>query len=162
MKNVCILLQNHYDDDIRVRRKAEALVDAGYGVDVIALRSEHSPSPHYQLNGVNVYSFSLGKKRGSLFRYIFEYTAFFLLAFWKLRQLMRQKHYDMIDVNNLPDFLVYAAAQAKRRGARVVLDMHEITPEFTFQNCIAENSRMVRMDISIDKAACVAAHSLRS
>ena len=68
MKNVCILLQNHYDDDIRVRRKAEALVGAGYGVDVIALRRDHSSLPRYELNGVNIYCSSLGKKRGSLLR----------------------------------------------------------------------------------------------
>ena len=37
MKAVCILLQNHYDMDIRVRRKAEALVAEGYEVDVLAL-----------------------------------------------------------------------------------------------------------------------------
>jgi glycosyltransferase involved in cell wall biosynthesis len=152
MKNVCILLQNHYDDDIRVRRKAEALVGAGYGVDVIALRSDHSPSPHYQLNGVNVYSFSLGKKRGSLFRYIFEYTAFFVLAFWKLGQLMCETSYDMVDVNNLPDFLVFAAARAKRKGAKIVLDMHEITPEFYISKYgIAQDSWPVRVLTSIEQ-----------
>ena len=39
MKAVCILLQNPYDIDMRVRRKAEALVAAGYAVDVLALRA---------------------------------------------------------------------------------------------------------------------------
>jgi len=42
MKSVCILLQNDYELDIRVRRKAEALVGAGYSVDVLALRSSHT------------------------------------------------------------------------------------------------------------------------
>src|SRR5437660_8631566 len=37
MKSVCILLQNWYDIDARVRRKAEALVAAGHSVDVLAL-----------------------------------------------------------------------------------------------------------------------------
>jgi glycosyltransferase involved in cell wall biosynthesis len=159
MRNVCILLQNYYDDDIRVRRKAEALIGAGYQVDVIALRSDHSPASHYQLNGVNVYSLSLGKKRGSLLRYLFEYTAFFVLAFWKLGQLMRKKSYDMVDVNNLPDFLVYAAARAKRKGAKVVLDMHEITPEFYISKYgIAPNSWLVRLLTSIEQRSLRFAH----
>src|SRR5206468_1025713 len=33
-------------------------------------------------------------------------------------------------VFTLPDFLLWAALPARRRGARVVFDMHEIFPEF--------------------------------
>lgn len=129
MKSVCILLQNHYEFDIRVRRKAEALVAAGYSVDVLALRRPHDQK-RFTLKGVNVYSLSLGKQRGSLFRYAFEYFAFFLWALVRLTGRMLWKKYDVIDVNTLPDFLVFAAVFAKWMGAKVVLDMHEITPEF--------------------------------
>jgi glycosyltransferase involved in cell wall biosynthesis len=130
VKNVCILLQTQYDRDIRVRRKAESLVGAGYGVDVIALRPPGVTESRYQLQGVNVYTVNLGKNRGSLARYAFEYAAFFVFAAWKLTVLMRRRRYVIVDVNNLPDFLVFAAAWAKLRGAKVVFDMHEITPEF--------------------------------
>ena len=89
MKAVCILLQNHYDMDIRVRRKAEALVAEGYEVDVLALQSPFSKSKNYNLSGVNVETVSLGKKRGSLIRYTFEYAAFFIWAFIKLSTRLR-------------------------------------------------------------------------
>jgi glycosyltransferase involved in cell wall biosynthesis len=130
MKSICIIVQNPYEIDIRVRRKAEALVAAGYTVDAIALHSKHSPSKKYDVQGVTVHTVSLGKMRGSLFRYVFEYLAFFVAAFWKLALLMRTRKYSVIDVNTLPDFLVFAAAFARLRGAKVVLDMHELTPEF--------------------------------
>jgi glycosyltransferase involved in cell wall biosynthesis len=130
MKAVCMLVQNHYDVDIRVRRKAEALVAAGYAVDVLALQSSFSKSKNYRLCGVNVETIALGKKRGSLIRYIFEYVAFFVWAFFKLSTRMSQRQYAVVDVNNLPDFLVFAGAYAKWRGSRIVFDMHEITPEF--------------------------------
>jgi glycosyltransferase involved in cell wall biosynthesis len=130
MKTVCILLQNYYDFDVRVRRKAETLTAAGYEVDVIALRSPNSSPPRYNLNGVNVHTIPLGKKRSSRQRYLFEYVAFFFLAFWKLSFPLRKRNYSLVDVNNLPDFLVFAAFRAKWKGAKVVLDMHEITPEF--------------------------------
>jgi len=130
MKAVCILLQNHYDMDIRVRRKAEALVAEGYEVDVLALQSPFSKSKNYNLSGVNVETVSLGKKRGSLIRYTFEYAAFFIWAFIKLSTRMSRRQYAIVDVNNLPDFLIFAGAYAKWRGAKLVLDMHEITPEF--------------------------------
>ena len=130
MNNVCLLVQNHYDMDIRVRRKAEALVAAGYSVDVLALASSDSSSATYELNGVNVYALSLSKKRGSLVRYAFEYFAFLFWAFWKLSVLMEKRRYKVVDVNTLPDFLIFAGLYAKLRGAKLLLDMHEITPEF--------------------------------
>lgn len=130
MKSICILLQNHYEIDIRVRRKAEALVAAGYSVDVLALRSAYSKGSEYVVDGVNLYTIDLGKKRGSLLRYLYEYVAFLVWAFFKVARLMGRRRYAVVDANNLPDFLVFAAAPAKWRGAKVVQDMHEITPEF--------------------------------
>jgi glycosyltransferase involved in cell wall biosynthesis len=133
-----------YDSDARVRRKAEALVSAGYSVDVLALASARSKKT-YVLNGVNVYTISLGKKRGSLARYIYEYTAFFLWALGRLIPTMRRRRYAVIDVNTLPDFLIFAAVPGRWMGAKLILDMHEITPEFYISKYgIAEDSWLVR------------------
>jgi glycosyltransferase involved in cell wall biosynthesis len=145
MKSVCILLQNHYEFDIRVRRKAEALVAAGYSVDVLSLRSSYSEKS-YTLDGVNVRTISLDKRRGALARYIFEYGAFFLWALVRVTVQMARKRYDFIDVNTLPDFLIFSAIFAKWMGARLILDMHEITPEFYMSKYgIAEDSWLVRL-----------------
>jgi len=127
--SICLVVQAFYDLDARVMRKAEALVAAGYSVDVLALRPSHGKKCYVQ-NGVNVYTVSLGKLRGSLARYAFEYAAFLLWAFFRLAVLMRSRQYAVIDVNTLPDFLIFAAAPARWAGAKLLLDMHEITPEF--------------------------------
>jgi glycosyltransferase involved in cell wall biosynthesis len=124
-----MLLQNPYDTDIRVRRKAEALAAAGYSVDVLALRGPGSPK-RYTLNGVNVRTVALAKRRGSLARYAFEYVAFFAWAAAMLVSRLPHRRYAVVEVNTLPDFLVFAAAPARWTGASIVLDMHEITPEF--------------------------------
>ena len=121
MKSVCLVVQNIYDMDVRVRRKAEALVSAGYSVDVLALAAPTHRTNAYTLNGVNVYTLSLGKKRGSFARYLYEYVTFFLWTF--LRLLTRRRRYAVVDVNTLPDFLIFAAAPARWRGAKLVLDM---------------------------------------
>jgi glycosyltransferase involved in cell wall biosynthesis len=140
-----MLVQNPYDSDVRVRRKAEALVAAGYRVDVLALRGS-STRRIYSLNGVNVQTVALGKKRGSLARYVFEYLAFFVWAFVTLARLMPRRWYGVVDVNTLPDFLIFAAAPARWMGAKLVLDMHEITPEFYMSKYgIPENSWIVRL-----------------
>ncbi len=151
MKSICILLQNDYEFDIRVRRKAEALVAAGYSVDVLALRSPRGRKT-YTLNGVRVYTLSLGKQRGSLARYAFEYVAFFLWALFWVTIRMPRNRYAVIDVNTLPDFLDFAAVFAKWMGAKVILDMHEITPEFYMSKYgMKKDSRVIRLLEWIEK-----------
>lgn len=146
MISICMLLQGHYEIDIRVRRKAEALVAAGFRVDVLALQSSSSTSKLYTLNGVNVHTLTLGKKRGSLGRYLYEYLAFFVWVVFKLPSLMRRWQYAVIDVNTLPDFLIFAALFARRKGAKLILDMHEITPEFFISKYkVDPNSRLIRV-----------------
>src|SRR5262249_2014885 len=145
MKSICMLVQNPYDGDVRVRRKAEALVAAGYSVDVLALRGS-AARRNYVLNGVNVHSVGLGKKRGSGARKVFEYLAFFVWALVRLSLLMPRRRYAVVDVNTLPDFLIFAAAPARWMGAKLVLDMHEITPEFYVSKYgIPERSWVVRV-----------------
>jgi glycosyltransferase involved in cell wall biosynthesis len=151
MKSVCLVVQNVYDVDPRVRRKAEALVSAGYSVDVLALRAPKGKKT-YILNGVNVYTISLGKRRGSQFRYIFEYGAFFLWSSIRVPMLMLRRRYAAIDVNSLPDFLIFAPLVARWMGAKLVLDLHEITPEFYMSKYgIAENAWTIRLLTYLEK-----------
>lgn len=129
MRSVCQVVQNVYDIDPRVRRKAEALVAAGYTVDVLALRGDGGKKS-YCLNGVNVRTLALSKKRGSLARYLWEYATFFLWTFFRVPAQMMRRRYSVVDVNSLPDFLIFAPIVARWMGARLILDLHEITPEF--------------------------------
>jgi glycosyltransferase involved in cell wall biosynthesis len=145
MKSACVLVQNVYDFDPRAKRKAEALVAAGFSVDVLALRPPDGKKS-YVLNGVNVRTVSLGKKRGSLPRYFLEYVTFFLWTFVRVPLQMLRKRYAVIDVNSLPDFLIFAPILARWMGAKLILDLHEITPEFYMSKYhIAENAGIVRM-----------------
>jgi glycosyltransferase involved in cell wall biosynthesis len=151
IESVCLITQSDYQLDPRVRRKAEALVADGYSVDVLALRPPDGEQS-YTLNGVNVRTISLGKKRGSLARYIYEYAAFFFWAGVRVTRQMRRRHYAVIDVNTLPDFLIFAPVLARLMGARLVLDMHEITPEFYMSKYgIRESGWMVRLMKWIEK-----------
>ncbi len=153
MKSVCVVTQSVYDIDPRVKRKAQALVASGYSVDVLALRAAHG-EPSYSLNGVNVRTLSLGKKRGSLLRYAYEYAVFFLWACIRLTAQMRRKRYSVIDVNTLPDFLIFSAVFARWMGAKLVLDLHEIAPEFFASKYnLAQNSWQVRLIQYIEKVS---------
>ncbi len=127
-KSVCMIVQHYYSTDGRVRREAEALVQNGFAVDIIALR-EPDREKRYVLNGVEVHQIDLKKRRGGVVRYVFEYAAYLVASFVRLTRLDWRKNYAVIQVHNMPNFLVFATALAKRRGAKIVLDVHDPFPE---------------------------------
>jgi glycosyltransferase involved in cell wall biosynthesis len=128
----CMIVHAYYPlGETRVEREALALVDQGYEVDVICLRLRTEPELA-MVDGVRVHRLPVWRlKYGSgLITQLFEYLVFFTLAFIRLTKLHRQRHYDVIQVHNLPDFLVFAALIPKLTGARIILDLHDLTPEF--------------------------------
>ena len=145
-KTICFIVQNYYEIDPRVQRKANCVLAAGYSVDVIALQGSSQTGKAYEVNGVRVYPLKVNKRRGSAFQYILEYLVFFILAFIKVTVLMFKRHYQIIDINTLPDFLVFSAMIPKILGAKIVLDMHEVMPEFYMSKFnVAEDHWMIRM-----------------
>lgn len=143
MRRVLIIVQNYYDIDPRVRREAEALIEHGYCVDVLALQPPNKAENRYSLNKVHVNTIKLGKKRAGKLRYIWEYIAFWFMAFL---YLARNHHYDLIQVCTLPDCLIFATLIPKLIGCKVILDMHEVMPEFFMSKYhVPENHFMIRV-----------------
>lgn len=116
--------------ETRVEREALALIDHGYEVDVICLRDSGEVAQEC-VEGVTVYRLPVqrGKSRGQL-RQLLEYLTFFLLASIKLLRLYPRRRYGTIQVHNLPDFLVFVGLLPKLLGARIILDLHDLMPEF--------------------------------
>lgn len=129
MKKVAMVVFSSYPHDPRVRREAEALVDVGMAVDVICLRLKGQAKTE-TVNGVNTYRINLDHKRTDKLRFVFEYGYFLIAAFLKLSFLHLRRRYHIIHVHNLPDILVISALIPKLTGAKIILDMHEILPEF--------------------------------
>lgn len=71
------------------------------------------------------------RTRGTAARYLVEYLDFLIRARRLIAGDPRLRRAKIIHVHTLPDFLVAAALPAKRRGARIILDLHELFPEFT-------------------------------
>jgi glycosyltransferase involved in cell wall biosynthesis len=128
MSRICIIRHYYYPEDPRSRREAEALAAAGHHVDILTLR--HSGEPAREVvNGVNVRRLPVKHYRGSVFHYAYEYGAFFVLSFLTVTFRFFRHRYNVVQVNSLPDMLVFVTLICKLFGARIVLDMHECTPE---------------------------------
>lgn len=129
MARVCIIRQQYHGDP-RVARECNALMECGHEVDWICLRQAGEP---------------LRERRGQLTiwrlppqpdpapnpgRHLLEYATFFVLAAGLAAGLHLRRRYRLVQVNTLPDVLVFAAAVPRLLGARVLLDLHECMPEF--------------------------------
>lgn len=127
---VCMVTHSHYASDARVIRYAEALASRGDHVDVVALRPRPSAAPEETLNGVNVFRVQdrFYKNQSRPLDFLLPILRFFsTAAIWIAR---RQRRYDLFHIHNIPDFLVFVTFFPRLRGARVILDIHDLVPEF--------------------------------
>ncbi len=130
MKKICMIAYAYYSQDARVPKEAEALTQQGMRVDCFCLR-ERGRARLEVVNGVNVYHLPLSKYRGySTLKYTSAYILFFVLVFFSVTKFYFKRRYDVIQFHTLPDFIIFSGIIPKICGAKLLLDMHEIMPEF--------------------------------
>lgn len=131
-KKYCHLVFDEYPKDPRVRRYSNVLKENGYFVIVICITNGKSPLLEKSYNEI-IIRIPIKKTRGGGLRRIFEYTVFQLYAtiissliylFFRVRNF---------HVHTLPDFLVFSCIIPRLFGERVILDFHELFPEFMMQ-----------------------------
>ncbi|MGO8927563.1 MAG: glycosyltransferase [Limisphaerales bacterium] len=131
-RRICMVSYSTYAGDARVMRYAEALAGRGDHVDVLAVRDSRDTPVRQAIAGVNVVNVQarFGKNEKSKLSFLLRVMRFlFVSSAWIARQHLRHR-YDLLHIHNVPDFLVFAAAYPRLTGAKVILDIHDITPEF--------------------------------
>jgi glycosyltransferase involved in cell wall biosynthesis len=156
---VCVVRQYYYPFDPRVRREVQALVEMGCRVDVICIRREREP--RRERHGLlTVYRLPIAHRRGGIARYVLEYGGFLLAAGALLTLLHLSRGYDLVQVNSMPDALVFAALVPRLMGARVLLDLHECMPEFFATKFgVSQDHPLVRVIALLEQASISFAHS---
>jgi glycosyltransferase involved in cell wall biosynthesis len=118
-----------YQTDPRCRREAELCVEAGWEVDFYALRSRGAAS-ELDVGGVRLVELEMDRYRGdSSSAYLASYVEFLFRAATALARSQAHRRYEVVHVNTMPDFMVFAAAWPRTRGAKVILDIHDVMPE---------------------------------
>jgi glycosyltransferase involved in cell wall biosynthesis len=125
-----MLVHGYYPRDIRVRREAEALTEAGFRVHVICLRSPGKSGRFLEpscerINGVDVYRLPIARRRGTPVRYLLEYVSLIIVGAWKLILIHLKSPFLAVHIHNMPDALILAGLIPKWMGARLVLDVHD-------------------------------------
>jgi glycosyltransferase involved in cell wall biosynthesis len=126
----CMVAYSQYERDNRVRRYAETLARRGDQVDVLSLKRP-GQGDFDEIKGVQVHRIQTREmnEKGKL-----AYLSRILRFFVKSSVILTGKHwrhpYDLVHVHSVPDFEVFAALVPKLKGAGVILDIHDLVPEF--------------------------------
>ena len=125
---------------------ANCLSRRGYEVDVISLRRQNLPR-HEIVDGVSVHRIH-GRNNNEQhpITYLIKNICFLLHAAVVIARAHLRRPYNIIHVQSVPDFLVFAALIPKLLGARVILDLRDLAPElYASRFRKSESSILVKM-----------------
>jgi glycosyltransferase involved in cell wall biosynthesis len=154
-KRICLITHSGYPVEPRSRRLAEALVDAGYAVDVLCLTLPGQPSEAV-VGGVRILRLGVTRHQGAgAAVYLQEYASFFVQAGLRLLRLHRAHPYTLVQVHNPPDAMVFCTLPVRLAGVPIILDLRELTPElFMSRFGLARNGFVVRTLALLERWAC--------
>jgi glycosyltransferase involved in cell wall biosynthesis len=152
---VCVLAYSFYEGDTRIQQYVKALLERGDEVDIVALRREGQTS-FDKIGGASLYRIQGRAKneRGPL-SYLYRMVRFLFHAGFMMRRLNRTRRYDISHVHSVPDFLVFAALPLRLHGVPVILDIHDILPEFYASKFeVSDRSLVFRGLVLVEKISC--------
>ncbi|WP_150107290.1 glycosyltransferase [Pedosphaera parvula] len=131
-KRICMISHSFYENDNRIMRYAESLADRGDEVDIFSLKRDPASADVETIRKVRVHRIQnrFSKDQKDKAGYLLPLIKFWFGSSLYLTRKHFQKRYDLIHVHNVPDFLVFAAWFPKVSGAKIILDIHDIVPEF--------------------------------
>jgi len=113
----------------RVAREAAAALDAGYAVEVVAMRRAGEAKREVD-DGVLVIRLPVHHVQGGgIWRVILEYLLFAALAAGVVSARAMRRGYNVVHVHNPPDFLIVSALIPRLLGSRVIFDIHDRSPD---------------------------------
>lgn len=159
-KKILMVVYSYFPQDVRPRREAEALINAGYTIDIICLRLPDQ-TKFENIYAVNTYRVNVSKIRSTKSKYIFLYASFFIRAFFLLNKLFIKNRYSVIHVHNMPDFLVFLGVIPKLFGTKIILDLHDPTPEMLMTKFSGgEKNKLTKLLLWQEKVSIRFAHTV--
>lgn len=115
--------------DRRVWNEGRTLAAAGWEVAIVCPQAAGADQPLREvLEGVEIHRYPLRPAAGAA-DYVREYAQ----ALWRIRRLVgalgADHPFDVVHVSSPPDFIHLALRMPRARGARLIFDHHDLTPE---------------------------------
>ena len=155
-RKICMISHSKYESDNRVRRYAEALAKRGDQVEVLAIGWKSTPLGPEVINGVTVNRLQHRERNErNKWDYFWRVFSFLFASSWYLTRRHAQARFDLIHVHNVPEFLIFAAWYPKHTGVKLILDIHDITPEFFASKFETKpDNGYVKCLKAVEKASC--------
>jgi glycosyltransferase involved in cell wall biosynthesis len=149
-----MIAYTHYESDPRVRREAEALAARGDEVVVWCLGKEGADASD-SIKGVRLDRIFLPRYRGGrALAYAGSYARFFAIVTARITAAHAKKHFDVVHVHTMPDFMIFGALVPRLSGAKLILDMHDLMPElYALKFHLAKDGRAVKALKWVQKSA---------
>jgi glycosyltransferase involved in cell wall biosynthesis len=152
---VAMVSYSFYETDNRVLRYASTLAKRGDHVDVFALRRKGKPAEEV-MEDVHVHRLQervLNEK--SQLSYAWRICQFLVRAAIQVSRFDLRERYDILHIHSVPDFMVLAGLVPKLRGTPVVLDIHDILPEFYASKFDSgKQSRLFKALVGVERVSC--------
>ncbi|MFL5828986.1 MAG: glycosyltransferase family 4 protein [Solirubrobacteraceae bacterium] len=149
---LCLLENEGYPHDRKVRQQADSLVAAGYRVTVISPTGYGHDEPEEVMHGVRVIRYRLPPEGGGVVGYVREYGLSLARMARAARSLIRSDPPDIVMPCNPPDLLVPLARALTRGAAAIVFDHHDLSPEL-FERKFARRGALHRLLLTTERAA---------
>ncbi len=154
-RDVLVVAHSHYPSDPRIRKEVAALLDAGRSVDILCLRGS-GEKRREKSEALRVWRLPVARNRQArLTMYVLEYGMFMLLAAAAVPWIWLRGRHSVVQTHTLPDPLVLTGLIPQFFGARLVLDMHELTPEFfSSRTRLPWGHPVIRLLLLLEKLSC--------
>jgi glycosyltransferase involved in cell wall biosynthesis len=156
---VCMLAYALYETDTRILQYAQALAARGDQVEVISLRTPGQPAQGL-VNGIPVRRIQeRGYTEKGKISFLLRILRFFCKSLALLTWRQFRRPYDLIHVHSVPDFLVFAALLPRLLGTKIILDIHDLLPEFYASKFgVSDKSLTFRLLLWEERLSCRFAH----
>ena len=154
-KQIYMIAYTNYPSDARVRREAETLAATGdFEVAFLSLQ-DNDTAKSYELENVKVIELDVKKYRGhNKFNHMKSYLKFLLLAFCQCNRQFFARKLDIVHVHNMPNFLVLAGLLPRLCGKKMILDIHDSTPETYFAKYGKNANKLLFKLLCWEEACC--------
>jgi glycosyltransferase involved in cell wall biosynthesis len=151
---VLVLVENNsVPSDRRVWDISRALIQAGYEVTVVCPQGRGDQQASFETReGIEIHRYPLHPAEGGVLGYLREYTCALWHTWRIVRRLSRMRPFDVVHACNPPDFLLFAAWPARRGGARLVFDHHDLTPELFLSRFGRSHRWLYRLALLLERA----------
>lgn len=131
VRKVLIIVENlSVPFDRRVWRECQALHGAGYQVSAISPKGIARDSDwHEVIDGVAIYRYPAIQASGSFMSYVAEYLNAIVMTFVLMWIVFFREGFDVIQICNPPDLLIFPALLFKLLGKKIIFDQHDLCPE---------------------------------